>query len=100
MKYVKTEADIRVTLNAYTHTEIDNVRNDIGVDYLRDVKKAIALMKRYSAFTLMIANDAGQRAFILDDSSAISWNVVPYSALTGKDSGEQLNAALTKMMRL
>lgn len=26
MKYVKTEADIRVTLNAYTHTEIDNVR--------------------------------------------------------------------------
>jgi len=36
----------------------------------------------------------------MDDQDNISWSVVPYSALAGKDNGEQLNAALTKMMRL
>ena len=36
MKYVKTEADIRVTLNAYTHTEIDNVRKEV-----ESLKKAV-----------------------------------------------------------
>lgn len=84
----------------FSQREIDAVRTDTGVDYLKDPKKAIALMKRYSAFTLMVANDAGQRVYIMDDQDDISWNVVPYSALAGKDSGDQLNAALNKMMRL
>lgn len=84
----------------FSQREIDAIRNETGVDYLRDTKKAVALMKRYSAFTLMVANDPGQRVAILDDQDNISWNIVPYSALTGKDSGDQLNAALTKMMRL
>lgn len=84
----------------FSQKEIDAVRNETGVDYLKDVKKSVGLMKRYSAFTLMVASDAGQRVYILDDQDNISWNVVPYSALTGKDSGDQLNAALTKMMRL
>ena len=60
------------------------LRMETGIDFLKDVKKSIALMKRYSAFTLMVANDAGQRMNILDDQDAISWNVVPYSALSGK----------------
>lgn len=84
----------------FSQKEVDAVRNETGVDYLKDSKKAVALMKRYSAFTVMIASDAGQRVYIMDDQDNISWNVVPYSALTGKDSGDQLNAALTKMMRL
>ena len=84
----------------YSQKEVDNVRIDTGVDYLKDTKKASALMKRYSAFTLMVANDAGQRVYIMDDPDNTSWEVVPYSALAGKDSGDQLNAALTKMMRL
>lgn len=84
----------------FSQKEIDNVRMETGIDFLKDVKKSIALMKRYSAFTLMVANDAGQRMNILDDQDAMSWNVVPYSALSGKDSGDQLSAALTKMMRL
>ena len=84
----------------FSQKEIDAVRNDMDIDYLRDIKKTAALMKRYSALTVMVANDPGQRAYIFDDQENISWNVVPYSALTGKDSGDQLNAALSKLSRL
>lgn len=84
----------------FSQKEIDEVRNELGVDYLRDTKKVVALMKRYSAITIMVANDPGQRAYIFDDADAISWNVVPYSALTGKDGGDQLTAALNKLSRL
>lgn len=42
----------------FSQKEVDSVRVDSGVDYLKDPKKALALMKRYSAFTLMVANDA------------------------------------------
>lgn len=84
----------------FSQKEIDDVRNDLGIDYLKDIKKSVALMKRYSAFTIMVANDPGQRLYILDDQDAISWNAVPYSAIVGKDSGDQLNAFLTKMTRL
>jgi len=83
----------------FSQKEIDEVRNDTGVDYLRDIKKTAALMKRYSAFTLMIANDPGQRLAIFDDQDAISWNMVPYTAIAGKDGGDQLNAFLNKMAR-
>ena len=69
-------------------------------DALKDTKKAVALMKKYSAFTLMVANDPGQRVCILDDQDNISWNVVPYNALMGKDTGDQLIAALSKMGRM
>ena len=51
-------------------------------------------MKRYSAFTVMVANDAGQRMNILDDQDALSWNVVPYSALAGKDGSDQLKCSI------
>jgi hypothetical protein len=84
----------------FSQKEIDACRIDTGVDYLKDGKKSAALMKRYSAFTLMVANDAGQRAYIFDDQDSISWNVLPYSALAGKDNGEQLAAALNKLGRL
>ena len=60
------------------------VRNETGVDFLKEIKKSIILMKRYSAFTLMVANDAGQRMAILDDQDSLSWEVVPYSALLVK----------------
>lgn len=84
----------------FSQKEVDAVRNETGIDFLKDVKKSVALMKRYSAFTLMIANDAGQRMSILDDQDNLSWNVLPYSALSGKDGGDQLSAALAKMARL
>lgn len=83
----------------FDQREIDRVRQETGVNYLKDIKKTVSLMKRYSAFTLMIANDAGQRVNIFDDQDNISWNVVPYTALVGKDNGDQLNAVLTKLKR-
>ena len=49
----------------YSQKEIDEVRTEEGIDYFKAMKHAANLMKKYSAFTLMVAND-------LD---AVSWNV-------------------------
>jgi hypothetical protein len=83
----------------FSQKEIDNVKANEGVDYLRDEKLAAALMKRYGAFTLMIANDVTQRVYLFDDLDNISWNVVPYSAFKSKDAGDNLEAALMKIGR-
>jgi hypothetical protein len=83
----------------FSQKEIDEVKNDTGVDYLKDKNLVESLMKRYSAFTVMVANDAGERLFIYDDPDSISWNVIPYGAVRSKDTGDQLTAALTKMSR-
>jgi hypothetical protein len=83
----------------FSQKEIDEVKNDTGVDYLKDKSLVESLMKRYSAFTVMVANDAGERLYIYDDPDNISWNVIPYSAIRNKDTGDQLTAALTKMSR-
>lgn len=80
--------------------EVDEVRSETGIDYLKDTKLTYNLMKRYSAFSIMVANDPGQRLYIFDDPDAISWNVVPYSSLMGKDSGDQLVAALSRLGRM
>lgn len=80
--------------------EVDEVRTEEGIDYLKNMKLTYNLMKRYSAFSVMIANDPGQRVYIYDDPDAISWNVVPYSALMGKDNGDQLVAALSRLGRM
>lgn len=84
----------------FSQKEVDAVTTETGVNFIKDGRKAAELMKKYSAFTLMVANDASQRAYIFDDLDNISWNVVPYSALTGKDTGDQLNALVNKMSRL
>ena len=81
----------------FSQKEVDEVRGDIGVDYLKDKTLSANLMKRYSAFTIMIANDPGQRVYVFDDLDNISWNVVPYSALLSKDSGDQLTSALARL---
>ena len=83
----------------FSQKEVDEVRGDIGVDYLKDKTLSANLMKRYSAFSVMIANDPAQRLYVFDDLDNISWNVVPYSALLSKDSGDQLTSALAKLSR-
>ena len=83
----------------FSQKEMDTVRQTDGVDYLRDKKLTAGLMRRYSAMTLMSANDTLERVFVFDDIDANSWNVVPYSALRGKDSSEQLAAQLSNLMR-
>lgn len=78
----------------FSQKEVDNVKAEIDVDYLKDKKYALNLMMRYSAFTLMIANDIAERLYILDNPENVNWDVVPYSALRNKDTGEQLQATL------
>jgi len=84
----------------FSQKEVDDVRADTGVDYLRDKKLSGSLMKRYSAMSIMIANDASERMYMYDDPSNISWDIVPYSALKNKDTGDQLTSALTKIGRM
>ena len=81
----------------FSQKEVDSVRVDTGVDYLKDKKLTAELMKRYSAFTIMVTNDVSERVYIFDDLDNISWNVVPYSAFRNKDTGDQLNSMLSKM---
>ena len=54
-------------------------------------------MKRYSAFTVMVANDISERLYIFDDANNTSWDIVPYSAFRSKDTGDQLSSMLNKM---
>jgi hypothetical protein len=81
----------------FAQKEIDNVRADMSVDYLKDISLVKSLLKRYSAFTIMVANDVSERLFIFDSPSNVNWDVVPYSSFRNKDSGDQLNAMLSKM---
>jgi hypothetical protein len=81
----------------FAQKEVDNVRADLSVDYMKDIKLVKSLMKRYSAFTVMIANDVSERLYIFDSLENINWDVVPYSSFRNKDSGDQLNAMLNKM---
>jgi hypothetical protein len=84
----------------FSQKEVDDVKADTGIDYLRDKKLSASLMKRYSAMSIMIANDASERLYIYDSPENISWDVVPYSALRNKDTGDQLTSALMKIGRL
>ena len=81
----------------FSQKEIDNVKADTNTDYMRKTELVAELMSRYSAFSIMIANDVSQRLYIFDDPDALNWNVIPYSTMMGKDTGEQLDAVLKKM---
>jgi hypothetical protein len=81
----------------FAQKEVDNVRANEGHDYLKNIDLVSSLMKRYSAFTVMVANDVSERIYIYDNLGNASWDVVPYSALRNKDTGDQLNAMLNKM---
>jgi hypothetical protein len=81
----------------FAQKEIDNIRADMNVDYMKDIRLVKSLLKRYSAFTVMIANDVSEKIYIFDNQENVNWDVVPYSSFRNKDSGEQLNALLSKM---
>ena len=84
----------------FSQKEIDNVRLSDGVDYLKDRKLAASLMKRYSAVTLMIANDISEKLYIFDDLDNISWNLVPYNSLRTKGGSDNVTSALNQIARL
>jgi len=81
----------------FAQKEIDNIRANEGIDYVKNIKLVSSLLKRYSAFTIMIANDISERVYIFDDLQAANWDVVPFSAFRNKDTGDQLNSMLNKM---
>ena len=41
----------------FSQKEIDSVRNETGVDFVKDTKKAVALMKKYSALKIPVDMD-------------------------------------------
>lgn len=80
----------------FSQKEIDDLRNETGIDYIKDKKLAEQLLKRYAAFSVMIANDPSERVYVFDDPDNISWNVIPYSAIRNRDSSDQLTSALIR----
>lgn len=83
----------------FTRKEIDTVKHDTGVDYLKDAKLTAKLMKRYSAFEIVVVDDALQIIYIFNDPESVSWDAVPYSAFTGSSSKDQLSSALMQISR-
>lgn len=85
----------------FSQKEIDDVKSETNVDYLRDKKVVAKLMKRYNAFTIVVTNDIAERLYIFDDLDNINWNVVPYSALRSKDSStDTMVSAIQKLRNL
>jgi len=84
----------------FSQKEVDDVKADTGSDYLRDKKLYKSLMKRYSAFSIMVASDISERLYIFDDPDNISWDIVPYGAIRSKDTGDKLESTLMKLSRM
>ena len=80
----------------FSNKEITSVRQETGLDYLRDRKASAGLMKRYSAMNLMIADDTLERVFIFNDIDSSSWDVVPYDAIRGRDSSDLMASIANK----
>lgn len=83
----------------FSQKEIDLVKHDTGIDYLKDPKKSAELMERYSAFELSVCNDSLQIVYNYSDPDSISWDAVPYSAYMGKSDSAQLTTALSRISR-
>jgi len=96
----KTSDNVANAHLVFSQKEIDDVKAEISVDYLNKIDLVRDLMKRYSTFTVMVANDASTILYIYDDMDNISWQKVTYDAFRNKDTGEQLDAALLKLGRM
>ena len=84
----------------FSQKEIDRVKNETGVDYLKNTKISAQLMKKYSAFMLMVCDDALQKVYSFSDPDSISWDDAPYSAYIGKSNSDQLISAFTQAQRM
>ncbi len=83
----------------FSRKEINEAKNEIGVDYLKDAKLTAQLMRRYSAFKIIVADDALQILSTFGDQDAISWDEAPYSAYLGKSNSDSMFNVLTQMKR-
>ena len=83
----------------FSDREVNKIKVDNNIDYLRNVKLTEKLMKKYNASEVIFCNDVTERAYICDDIERISFDVVPYSALRGKSSSDQTTAILNQISR-
>ena len=84
----------------FSQREIDLIKSELGVDYLKNANLAAQLMKKYSAFRIIVCNDAMQYVYSYDDPDAISWDDAPYSAYMGKSNADQMLSAFTQFNRM
>lgn len=84
----------------FSQKEIDLIKSELGVDYLKNANLAAQLMKKYSAFKIVVCNDAMQYVYSYDDPDAISWDDAPYSAYMGKSNADQMLSAFTQFNRM
>ena len=78
------------------HFKCDN-QIEVGIDYLTSNKDSAKLMRRYAAFSLMVANDVQEKVYIYDDEENSGWNIVSYR--TFKSTGSNDSSALEDMLR-
>lgn len=83
----------------FSQKEINETKNSTGVDYLKDAKLTAQLMRKYSAFKIIVADDALQILSTFGDQDAISWDEAPYSAYLGKSNSDSMLNVLTQMKR-
>jgi hypothetical protein len=87
----------------FSHKEVEACKQETGDDYAKDVKLAIKLMRRYSALSVMIADDdlyGDGTLMICDDPDAISWDVVPYSAFENRSIDDRTTKQLSAIAKL
>lgn len=84
----------------FSQKEIDEVKSELGVDYLKNPKLSGQLMKKYSAFMLTVCNDALQVVYTYTDPDNISWDDAPYSAYLPKTTSDQMISAFAKYDRM
>lgn len=84
----------------FSQKEADRIKDNLGYNYLKDMKLVSKLMKKYSVSTVMFCNDVSERAYICDNFEKVSFDVVPYSALRSKSSADQTLSTLNTLSRL
>lgn len=83
----------------FSQKEIDAVKQDTGIDYLKNAKLSQQLLKKYSASMLLVCNDSLQLVSSYSATNTISWDVAPYSAYMGKNQADQLATSIAQLTR-
>ena len=84
----------------FSQKEIDNVKVNYDIDYIKDMKLVSKLMKKYFVSDLVICNDVNERAYMCDNFEKVSFDLVPYSALRSKSTADQNLSTLSSLSRM
>jgi len=83
----------------FSRKEVDEVKSELGIDYLKNAKLTAQLMKKYAAFMVVVCDEILQTVYTYSDPDAISWDDAPYTAYMGKSNSDQLLSAFTQYNR-